>query len=433
MGCDGYTRGLNGMLHGVRQKAVLFILLTYTVLQFVCLFMFGYTPYPDSEGYILLAKECVANCTFYPVNLDDIYFLWNIGAINAVVLSFYMFNSVFPLLLLYTLMQGLTALLAYLIALELFGRRNAFISLCLFVLYPAGYGCGTSVLSEVPFVFFSMLALYFSLRNKLMFGGICLAIANYFRPMAIIYIVALLLFMVMKRASMRKYVCLLVGFFLVTCSVGTVNYVLKGRYFTQGAMGWMGLMQYSWDHDSNKEDDYALFAGGDPNKIDDALGYNSLQRDSVWRSHFLIWLSNNKGEYLMQMPEKVFRTYVSDNVNLCAFLPDKHDREYMYKEISMAGLSKDFPCWSPVQVLTVMNLMYYYLLLFLGLLGCFSCLKNKKICEMAIPVAVILAGTGLIMLVGHGEARFHQPFMPMFIMLAASFLEGVSYKCCMKH
>ena len=51
------------------------IVLFYTIAQVVCLSVFGYTPYPDSEGYILLAKECVANGTFYPVDLKNIPFI----------------------------------------------------------------------------------------------------------------------------------------------------------------------------------------------------------------------------------------------------------------------------------------------------------------------------------------------------------------------
>ena len=35
---------------------------------------------------------------------------------------------------------------------------------------------------------------------------------------------------------------------------------------------------------------------------------------------------------MMQMPRKLINTYVSDNVNMCVFLPDKAEKEYMYEE-----------------------------------------------------------------------------------------------------
>ena len=400
----------------------------YVIVQFICLQLFGYTPYPDSNGYISLAQECVDAGTFYPQNLTDIPFLWNIGAINAVTISLYLFDSIKPLLILYTLMQGFMVWVVFAIAKELFNNKIALVSLFLFVLYPANYGCGTSVLSEVPFIFFSLLSLLVALRGNFLCGGMLFALANYFRPMSIIFIVVLILFMAYKRVGIRKYFYLLLGFYLITCPIGMVNYATKGRYFTQGAMGWMGLMQYSWDHDRDKKSDYDLFPNNDPNKIEERLNYDCLQRDSVWKSHFFLWLSNNKFEYLRQMPEKVIKTYISDNVNFCVFLPDKNNREYMYDELSMSTLAAVFPNWTHIQKLTIINLVYYYFLLLGGILGCICLVKNKQISSLIIPFITIIAGTGLLMLVGHGEARFHQPFMPMFIMLSAYFFVEIFHR-----
>ena len=137
-----------------KNRIAIIIVSLYTIIQLVCLHIFGYTPYPDSNGYITLAKECVEFNTFYPKDLTGIHFLWNIGAINAVTSSLYLFNSITPLLILYTLMQGIMAWFVFVIAQELFDNKIAYISLLLFVLYPANYGCGTSALSEVPFIFF---------------------------------------------------------------------------------------------------------------------------------------------------------------------------------------------------------------------------------------------------------------------------------------
>ena len=319
-------------------------------------------------------------------------------------------------------MQGIMAWFVFVIAQELFDNKIAYISLLLFVLYPANYGCGTSALSEVPFIFFSLLALYLALKTHFSASGIFFAIANYARPMAIIFIVPLLLYMIYRKTSIRRYIFLLVGYYIITCTIGISNYITKDKYFTQGAMGWMGLMQYSWDHDSNKEEDYYLFPNNDPNIINKETHYDCLQRDSVWRSHFFIWLSHNKSEYIKQMPEKFFRTYISDNVNFCTFLPNKEKREYMYEEISMPTISKDFPNWTHVQILTVVNLAYYYILLLLGVLGIGSLLKDRNFHGSIIPTMTIIIGTALLIFVGHGEARFHQPFMPMFIILAANFI-----------
>ena len=149
----------------------------YTIIQIICLLVFDYTPYPDSIGYINLAKECVKNNTFYPINLTDIHFLWNIGSINAIVLSLFIFDSIYPLLFTYCIMQGASAWLIYDITKNLSNKQIANIALFLYVCYPATYGTGTSTLSEMPFIFFSLLSICLSLRNKELFGGLILAIA----------------------------------------------------------------------------------------------------------------------------------------------------------------------------------------------------------------------------------------------------------------
>jgi len=45
-----------------------------------------------------------------------------------------------------------------------------------------------------------------------------------------------------------------------------------------------------------------------------------------------------------------------------------------------------------------------------------------------LPISIVLLGTILLLLVGHGEARFHIPFMPFVIMLAASFIDKKLWK-----
>lgn len=409
-----------------KNKHILLISL-YTLFQLICLFIFDYTPYPDSNGYISLAKECVEYNTFYPRNLKDIYFLWNIGAINAVVISLKLFNSILPLLISYSIIQGLEAYLIFKIAQKLFNHKIAFITLCLFILYPANYGTGTSVLSETPFIFFSLLGVHQSLKHNYITSGICFAIANYFRPMVIIYIAAILIYFIIKKLKLLNYFKLAVGFYIITICIGLINVQYKGKYFTQGAMGWMGLMQYSWDHDSNNKEDFILFEDKDPNNINNKF-YDCLQRDSVWRSHFIKWLSQNKMEYIKQMPEKLIRTYISDNVNLCTFINDKNNRTYIYEEINMTAIINKFPYYNKVQTLVFINLIFYYFLLFSGLSGFFLSIKHKQYIKIVIPSTTIIIGTAILLIAGHGEARFHQPFIPMFIILSAYFLSTLTFK-----
>lgn len=122
-------------------------------------------------------------------------------------------------------------------------------------------------------------------------------------------------------------------------------------------------------------------------------------------------------EYVAQIPKKFVNTFVSDNVNMCTFIPDKMEKKNMYEEVSMITLLHHFPHYTAVQWLAVFNLLYYYSLLVLFICGLFY--SNKE--QLLLPVTIITLGTLILLFFGHGEARFHIPFMPFIIMVSSLF------------
>ena len=138
------------------------------------------------------------------------------------------------------------------------------------------------------------------------------------------------------------------------------------------------------------------------------------EKDDAWRDMFITWLKDNKKEYIKQIPVKIAKTYVSDNTTLCALLPQKEKNStYMYEPLAMGTMLKTFPHYSPTQWLAAFNLLYYYSLLILLLFS------TKYIKQLRLTFLIVIIGTTFIALVGHGETRFHIPFMPFIIMAAA--------------
>ena len=388
------------------RQLVLILIAAFTILQLLILAIFGYTPYPDSNGYISIAEECIAGNDWYPIatKINNYPFLWNIGAINAVVLTFKLFHSMTPLLVVYSLMKGITAGLFYAVTRKTNGSHAALVALILYIVYPANYGEGTSVLSELPFMFFIMLGIYLSLvRNCSIIGGMMLATANWFRPMGIVFLVALLIFFLFKW---RKSLKLLIGYIAMITIIGCATMYRTGLFLYQAKTGWMALMDYSSDH------------APESLEVLKRADWNVSQKDSAWQSLFFDWLKDHPTEYVKQMPPKLVNTYVSDNVNMCTFIPNKTDKEYMYEEVSMQTLIDSFPKLSAVQWLTVINLIVYLCIIACAFCSLYWFNRNKYL----LPVSIVLIGTLLLLFVGHGEARFHIPFMPFFMMLSAVFI-----------
>ncbi|MBO4314776.1 MAG: phospholipid carrier-dependent glycosyltransferase, partial [Prevotella sp.] len=142
-----------------RKISVIAVVAAFTLAQLLILWIFGYTPYTDSEGYIILAEDSLKYGEPYPIiaKIKELAFIWNVGSINTVALSMWLFHSIYPLLIMYSLMKGFSSWLAYVIAKDIFNEWIAWITLILYVIYPANYGEGTSLLSETPFMFFILL------------------------------------------------------------------------------------------------------------------------------------------------------------------------------------------------------------------------------------------------------------------------------------
>lgn len=388
------------------------LIAVFTLLQLVILAIFGYTPYPDSDGYQLLAQEAIEYGEPYPVSslINDYPFLWNIGPINMTAASLALCHSITPLLVIYALMKGTTAWLFYAVTSKICGARTAFIALIIYIVYPANYGESTSLLSELPFMFFIMLGVYLSIvRNHSLLGGMMLAIANWFRPMAIVFLLAMIIYFLFKW---RKSLKLFIGYAVTIMIIGCTSMWRTGLFLYQAKTGWMALTDYSTNHSQQSME------------VRDNRDWNVSQKDSAWRSLFIDWLKDHPKEYIKQMPAKLVNTYISDNVNMCTFIPNKEEKEYMYEEVSMQTLIKNFPMFSTVQWLTIVNLAIYFLILISALLELFYFQRNTSI----LPCSIIAIGTLLLLFVGHGEARFHQPFIPFFIMLTAIFINRIRHE-----
>lgn len=388
------------------------IILTFTVLQLIVLLVFGYTPYPDSNGYITLAKDCILHGEPYPVShqISELPFIWNIGAINFVALTLKIFNSVTPLLILYCLFKGATAWLVYQLTKKLLNHKTAFITLILYVVYPANYGESTSLLSEIPSFFFFLLGIWLTVcQKKPIAGGGVIAFGNWFRPMGIVFL--LTLFLYNRKLFFRN----LIGYAAVILMIGSTCFIRTGHFIYQAKTGWMALLQYSVDHTESIDDDTITIT-------QDA---NAIEKNKIWRQRFISWLQNHPSEYIAQMPRKFINTYASDNVNLCAFLNHKTQRKYLYEELSMETLYLQFPKYTPVQILTIINLIYYYIILLSFIIGSAFLIRQKAWQKAIIPFAVIVITTAMIIFVGHGEARFHNILMPFFFMVIA--FSGTKY------
>ena len=427
----------------------------FLLLLLGVLIVFGYTPTNDGEGYIEYAQIAIADRQPYPTlhHIIGKPYIWNMGIINLVALSLGLTKALYPLLILFCIMKALTAwLLAHTTA-KLFNRQTALIALILYILYPNNWGQSTMLSSEIPMLFFTMLALYTaplsspkapptapegaSIPMKAIVSpsgdergaisgavGGALALANWFRPVAAIFLLALVVyfFLFRKRQWKKLTLYLLSGYAFVVLLIGTSCYLRTGYFLYQADSLWFNMAEATYETDSQPHYNTEVFPEGTARYIDDMQHKTAIECSHIWRERSLKWLSEHPVEYLKKVPARLYYIYQNDIDNLAAFLPTKTDAAKNYITLPLGSLRTQFSQLSAVQYFALFATILYLLLLLLALAGALRLMLNGRWREAFLPVFIIVAASLALALLIHGETRFKAPFMPFLFMLAASFL-----------
>ena len=427
----------------------------FLLLLLGVLIVFGYTPTNDGEGYIEYAQIAIADRQPYPTlhHIIGKPYIWNMGIINLVALSLGLTKSLYPLLILFCIMKALTAwLLAHTTA-RLFNRQIALLALILYILYPNNWGQSTMLSSEIPMLFFTMLALYTAPLSSpkapptapeiaplsspegdtIAFMGIeapsgavggALALANWFRPVAAIFLLALVVyFFLFRRGQWKKLTLyLLSGYAFVVLLIGTSCYLRTGYFLYQADSLWFNMAEATYETDSQPHYNTEVFPEGTARYIDDMQHKTAIECSHIWRKRSLKWFSEHPVEYLKKVPARLYYIYQNDIDNLAAFLPTKTDAAKNYITLPLGSLRTQFSQLSAVQYFALFATILYLLLLLLALAGALRLMLNGRWREAFLPVFIIVAASLALALLIHGETRFKAPFMPFLFMLVASFL-----------
>ena len=142
--------------------------IAYLAFLLIILAIFGYTPTNDTDGYLEYAQVCLHQGEAYPCStlIKGTPFIWNIGSINLIVFSLWLFGSFYPILVLMCICKALTAWLIAKIAQYISNDKIAIATLFIYILYPNNWGQSTTLLSEIPMIFLALLSLYILLSKK---------------------------------------------------------------------------------------------------------------------------------------------------------------------------------------------------------------------------------------------------------------------------
>lgn len=411
------------------HRTLLFLTIVYTAALLMVLAVFGYTPGPDSEGYLMIARRCLNEGEPYPCTalIKGFPFLWNIGAINLVELSLWLTGSIMPLLVVFCVLKALTALLTALIAERLIGSRTAVATMLLYVLYPNNWGQSTMLLSELPMVFFSMAAVYVATGKpttpRLAAAGVLLCIANWFRPIAILILIAVAIhfFVFFRRDAIRRILLMAAGYAVTICIIGTETWSRTGHFIYQCDSFWYNMADDAYDGATpDAHFGEPLFKKGTPRYIEDMESKTCFECSDIWRERCMAWLMTHKVEYLKKVPWRLRDMLWNDNDNASAFIAKS--------EKAISGSSKFYVPYrhalsqwgklSFAQHIALATTAAYYVLVLLAIAGTVVLVRRRRWKAVFLPTAIIIIVTFATVLLVQGETRFKAPFMPYVFMLA---------------
>lgn len=403
--------------------------IAYFVFLLVILIIFGYTPMNDTDGYIEYAKVCVSQGETYPCNalIKGTPFIWNIGSINLIALSINWFGSFYPVLILMCILKSITAWLIAKIAQYLCNDKIAITTLFIYVSYPNNWGQSTTLLSEIPMIFLALLALYITLTKSknyaLLLAGVIMAWANWFRPIAVLFIISILAYIILfqRKEILRKSVPFLLGFGCMIMAFGLECYTRTGHFVYQCESFWYNMADDAYDGATpDPHFGQPLYPKGTPRYIENMQDKTCFECTEIWKQRCIPWLLTHKVEYLSKIPYRLYYMYQNDIDNMSAFLKNKENAENNYVLLPYRHIIGEIGNLNSTQYLALLCTIYYFLIILTALIGCIYIVIKRLWQQGFLPLFIPIFGTLSLVLLVQGETRFKTPYMP-FIMILSSY------------
>jgi hypothetical protein len=387
----------------------------------------------DSDAYISLAQNCIAENTFYPAesNINDSY-IFAPGFVNYLIILFHITQNIkivfiFNSLLLFMLLLSLR----YIIQKLSNDRRAADILTILFCLMPTFWGEVVLVRTEIPYIALAFGAFAFLVTDKKglsVVAGILLALANWIRPLALAYLLGMIVYLLIRKSMKRMYVFLLGGFLSAIMCIGVVTYFHFGFFEYQSTTAGVNLIMGAND-DADGSFNSTCFEKGKIAYVHEETLRNMTykEKNALYTHLALEWILKNPLKWISLFPKKIFYLYgVTDLSFNYVFVPSVTE-SIQQGDGSLRAYIVDH--WFHGKREFGDYLLIYGQLVYMGLAFGFFCacirfLKTKNYAPL-LPLFIIFFVGSAMTLMTVGGSRYHIPYLPVFIAFTAFMLSDV--------
>lgn len=394
----------------------------WIIAQIIVILAFWDKPQGSDQGaYMQLAKDCYEAGEWYPMG-EHVYasYIWAPGFINFLILQLKLFgtlnlNMVFNLLM----NIGIVGQIYYL-GKYFFNKRTAYISIIFWVLLYSNLmivaPCGT----EIPFLFLALSGFCLCLNQRIFtifLAGILFGLANWIRPLSIIFLIPILIFMFWQRYRWKYFLALFSSLFLIIGAIGIISQERTGYFIFQSSTSGVNLIMTANDRAYGGVASSVFADSTNQAYIANIESYTFAQRDSIWKSRSIEWIKDNPLKYTFLYVKKLGGLYIEDS---WADRPILGGDGFVDSFVVGGKVSKiDFVKRTGLMAL---KSLFYYIIMGFFIYSLIVHYK-EKISIKVILLLILLLGTASSCLFAISP-RYHYPFLFVITLWAAY---GVDY------
>jgi hypothetical protein len=404
-------------------KIALGISILWVIAQIVLIACFwGYPQSGDTGAYISMAQHCFNNKQWYPM-AEDVYsmWIWAPGFINYLILQLRIFGTV-NFNDVSNLFLNIAILLeVYYLSKKFFSKRTGLISVIIFCLFYSNMLVILGAKTEIPFLFLclSALCLVFSGKWKYVIGAALLfALANWIRPLAIIFLFASVVYFLITKAKFYNYIALIIPYIFALFIIGTVTEKKIGYFVYQSTTSGYNLLMTSHDNAKGSVNHYIFNEKGGAGFIENRDLLTFAEIDSIWMARSFRWIKEHPVKFAVLFLKKIPALYIHDAWPFSGYWWDETITENFSKKDDDA--SKNI--FAKKLLIQSLISIPYYLTFFLFFYSLWT--NRKKILSIkSIFLIIFITGTIITCIFPVGM-RYHYPFMFTVIIYAAWGLDA---------
>ena len=408
-----------------KQVAILSVALCLVIQLILILFYHDAEQLSDYADYISLATSCYQRGKWYPdlANMHDSY-IFAPGLVNYFILQLKVFGTLKLNMFFNLLMSSGIFYFIYSITRSLFNERTACFALIGYALLYSTWWAVIPAGTEVPFLFLALLGLWLVMRYKkiglFFIAGVVFALANWIRPLVLIFILTAFVVMYLRKAKNLNYITLIAGFVVVLSIIGLLSKSSCGHAILQSSTSGINLAYTANDKAYGGVASSLCSDTTNLCYIADSEQYTYAQKDAIWKTRAINWIMDNKVQYVKLYLIKIPGLFAEDTwpdraVLSGAGFVDK----FAHGEISMSEFIGR-------ALLLLSKSIIFYAICILSLIGIW--INRKEILSykgvILIPLLLGVAITCIFAV----SPRYHYPFFFSILIWGAYSLDSMLNK-----